>query len=92
MKKKRMAERAPGGDRRPRQGAYIIISMSEARDAGRVAKAQRIAAGRWCRVDETRDTSPKDMILHHRVRAAAAEKWSATEHNYYARLGNSSGC
>ena len=51
----------------------MIISMTEAKEAERVAKAQRIAAGRWLRVDETKVTSPKDTMLLHRVRAAAAE-------------------
>jgi hypothetical protein len=47
--------------------------MSEAKEAERVAKAQRIAAGRWLLVDESKVTSPKDTMLLHRVRAAAAE-------------------
>ena len=51
----------------------MIISMSEAKEADRLAKAQRIAAGRWLRVDETKITSPKDTMLLHRVRAAAAD-------------------
>ena len=51
----------------------MIISMSEAKEAERVAKDQRIAAGRWLLVDESKVTSPKDMMLLHRVRAAAAE-------------------
>ena len=55
----------------------MIVSMAESREAERVAKAQRIAAGRYLRVDESKITSPKDMMLLHRVRAAAAES-SAT--------------
>ena len=55
----------------------MFISMPEVREAERMAKAQRIAAGRWLRVDESKVTSPKDMMLLHRVRAAAAEQ-SAT--------------
>jgi hypothetical protein len=51
----------------------MIISMSEAKEAERIAKAQRIAAGRWLRVDETKVNSPKDTMLLHRVRAAAAD-------------------
>ena len=51
----------------------MIISISEAKEAERVAKAQRITAGRWLRVDETKITSPKDTMLLHRVRASAAE-------------------
>jgi hypothetical protein len=50
-----------------------LISMPDVREAERMAKAQRIAAGRWLRVDETKITSPKDTMLLHRVRAAAAE-------------------
>ena len=49
------------------------VSMSEEKEAERIAKAQRIAAGRYLRVDETKVTSPKDTMLLHRVRAAAAE-------------------
>ena len=50
-----------------------FVSLPDAREAERIAKAQRIAAGRWLRVDETKITSPKDMMLLHRVRPAAAE-------------------
>jgi hypothetical protein len=50
-----------------------FVSIPDAREAERAAKAQRIAAGRWLRVDETKVTSPKDVMLLHRVRAAAAE-------------------
>ena len=51
----------------------MIVSMAESREAQRIAKAQRIAAGRWLQVDESKITSPKDMMLLHRVRAAAAD-------------------
>ena len=51
----------------------MFISMSEVREAERITKAERIAAGRYLRVDESKITSPKDMMLLHRVRAAAAE-------------------
>jgi hypothetical protein len=50
-----------------------FVSLPDAREAERNAKAQRIAAGRWLRVDETKITSPKDTILVHRVCAAAVE-------------------
>jgi hypothetical protein len=50
-----------------------FVSLPAAREAERAAKAQRIAAGRWLRVDETKITSPKDTMLLHRVRATAAE-------------------
>jgi hypothetical protein len=49
------------------------VSMSEVKEAERIAKAQRIAAARYLLVDETKVFSPKDMMLLHRVRAAAAE-------------------
>ena len=49
------------------------VSMPEVREAERIAKAQRIAAGKWLRVDESKIASPKDMMLLHRVRAAAAD-------------------
>ena len=48
------------------------VSMSEVKEAERIAKAQRIVAGKWLRVDESKVTSPKAMMLLHRVRAAAA--------------------
>ncbi len=44
----------------------MIISLPEVREAERIAKAQRIAAGRWLRVDESKATSPKDTMLLHR--------------------------
>jgi hypothetical protein len=47
--------------------------MSEVEEAERIAKAQRIAAGRYLRSDELKIFSPKDMMLLHRVKAAAAE-------------------
>jgi hypothetical protein len=53
------------------------VSMSEVKEAERIAKAQRIAAGRYLRVDETKVFSPKDMMLLPRVRAAAAERSGA---------------
>lgn len=49
------------------------VSMSEVKEAERIAKAQRIAAGRHLGVDESKIASPKDMMLLHRVRAAAGE-------------------
>jgi hypothetical protein len=54
-----------------------FISLAEVREAERLSKAQRIAAGRWLRVDESKAGSPKDMMLLHRVRAAAAERSEA---------------
>jgi hypothetical protein len=49
------------------------VSMSDVKEAERIAKAQRIAAGKWLQVDESKVTPPKAMMLLHRVRAAAAE-------------------
>jgi hypothetical protein len=54
-----------------------MISTTEAKQAERMCKADRMAAGRWLRVDETKVHSPKDMMLLHRVRAAAAEQSAA---------------
>ena len=62
----------------------MFISMSDAKEAERIAKAERIAAARYLRVDESKVTSPKDMMLRHRVGAAAAEQ-SAT---FDAMLGD----
>lgn len=55
----------------------MIISMTEAIEAERAAKAERIANGRFLQVDESKITSPKDMMLLHRVRAAAADRSAA---------------
>ena len=51
----------------------MFISVAEAKEAERMSKAQRIAAGRWLKVDESKAGSPKDIMLLHRVRAAAAD-------------------
>jgi hypothetical protein len=51
----------------------MIVSMAESQEAERIAKAQRIAAGRYLCVDESKVTSPADMMFLHRVRAAAVE-------------------
>ena len=55
----------------------MIISVAEATEAERLCKAERMAAGRWLKVDESRVRSPKDMMLVHRVRAVAAEQSAA---------------
>lgn len=55
----------------------MFISMPDVKEAERLSKVQRIQAGRWLHVDECKVTSPKDMMLLHRVRAAAEEQ-SAT--------------
>jgi hypothetical protein len=36
-----------------------------------------MAASRWLRIDESKVSSPKDIMLLHRVRAAAAEQSGA---------------
>jgi hypothetical protein len=51
----------------------MIISMTEVIEAAKVAKARRIATSRWLRVDETKGTSPKDVMLLHRVREAIGD-------------------
>jgi hypothetical protein len=40
----------------------MFIAMPDVKEAERLSKAQRIAAGRCLRVDETKVTSPKDMM------------------------------
>jgi hypothetical protein len=55
----------------------MFISMPDVKEAERLSKVQRIQAGRWLRVDESKITAPKDMMLLHRVRAAAAEQSTA---------------
>ena len=54
-----------------------FVSLPDAREAERNAKAQRTAAARWLRVDETKISAPKDLMLLHRVRAAAADRSEA---------------
>jgi hypothetical protein len=54
-----------------------FVSLPAAREAEHFAKAQRIAAGRWLRVDESKISAPKDLMLLHRVRAAVAERSEA---------------
>ena len=54
-----------------------IISIADVREAERLSKVQRIQAGRWLRVDESKITAPRDMMLLHRVKAAAAEQSTA---------------
>lgn len=41
----------------------MIVSMAQSKEAERIAKAQRIAAAKWLQVDETKITSPKDIML-----------------------------
>ena len=51
-----------------------MFSYKDAVEAEREAKQQRIAAGRWLRVDETKTLSPSDTMLVRRVVAAAADQ------------------
>ncbi len=55
----------------------MYISMPDVKEAERLSKVQRIQAGRWLRVDESKIRSPKDMLLVRGVRAAAAEQSAA---------------
>jgi hypothetical protein len=54
-----------------------FVSLPNAREAERNARAQRLAAARWLRVDESKIAAPKDMMLLHRVRAAASDRSDA---------------
>jgi hypothetical protein len=55
----------------------MFISLPEVEEAERLSKAQRIAAGRWLRVDESKITSSRDMLLLRGIRGAAAEQSAA---------------
>lgn len=52
----------------------MFISVADVKEAERNAKGQRLSNARYFRVDETKATSPKDVMLLHRFRAAAAEQ------------------
>ena len=52
-------------------------SIVEVKEAERQAKLQRLGFAHLLRVDESKVTSPKDLMLLHRVRAAAAERSAA---------------
>ncbi|MES2292015.1 MAG: hypothetical protein V4527_01820 [Pseudomonadota bacterium] len=41
----------------------MFISMPDVKEAERLSKVQRIQAGRWLRVDESKIIAPKDMML-----------------------------
>jgi hypothetical protein len=51
----------------------MMVSMAEAKEAERIAKQQRISAGRYLLVDERFVASASDQMLVRRIRAAAAE-------------------
>jgi hypothetical protein len=53
-------------------GPMMFISLPEVGEAERLSKAECIAAGRYLRVNETKITSPKDLMLLHRAIAAGA--------------------
>ena len=50
-------------------------SVVEVKEAERQSKLQRLGFAHLWRVDETKATTPRDVMYLHRVRAAAAE-WS----------------
>ena len=54
-----------------------FVSIPDVQEAERNAKAQRLSNASLLRFDETKVTSPKDQMLLHRVRAAAAERSEA---------------
>jgi len=49
-------------------------SVVEAKEAERQSKLQRLGFAHLIRVDESKITSPKDMMLLRGIRAAAAEQ------------------
>jgi len=51
-----------------------FISMADVREAERLSKRQRISNARFLRFDETKCATARDVMLLHRVRAAAAER------------------
>lgn len=55
----------------------MYYSVKDVMEAERLCKAERMAAGRWLQVDESKVTSPKDIMLVRRVRAAAADQSAA---------------
>ena len=52
-------------------------SVREVQEAERQSKLQRLGFAHMVRVDETKATTPKDVMYLHRVRAAAAERSDA---------------
>ena len=53
------------------------ISMPDVREAERLSKAQRLNNARFLRFDETKCATARDVMLLHRVRAAATERSDA---------------
>jgi hypothetical protein len=53
------------------------ISMADVREAERLSKVQRINNARYLKFDETKCASARDVMLLHRVRAAAVERSDA---------------
>lgn len=54
-----------------------FISMADVREAERLSKLQRLNNARFLRFDETKCATARDVMLLHRVRAAAAERSDA---------------
>jgi hypothetical protein len=52
-------------------------SVVEVKEAERQSKLQRLGFAHMIRIDETKATSPADIMYLHRVRAAAAERSEA---------------
>ena len=52
-------------------------SVAEVKEAERLSKLQRLGFAHLIRIDESKATSPKDIMYLHRVRAAAAERSEA---------------
>jgi hypothetical protein len=51
-----------------------MVSMTEAAEASRECKRQRIAAGQLLKVEESKVSSASDQMVLRRVKAAAAER------------------
>jgi hypothetical protein len=51
--------------------------MKGALEAERDAQGQRLNAARWVQIDESKAPSASDLMLLHRIRAAAAERSDA---------------
>ena len=57
--------------------AMDLISMSDARQAEREAKNQRLNAARWLQIDEAKAPSASDVMMLRRIKAAAEERSEA---------------
>ncbi len=54
-----------------------FISMSDVREAEQLSRRQRINNARLLRFDETKCATARDVMLLHRVRAAAVDRSDA---------------